>query len=168
MRSGELARLSGVSADSLRHYERLGILPKPPRDFAMANNGGYRNYPSSSVARVRLIRSSLSIGFSLPELAAVLKLRDGGEFPCDQVRKIAGVKLEQLRAQLKELTRMRRQLEGILSTWDSKLARTRNGKPARLLEALPQVPKRNIATLKYAETRYRASGRVISRAKPNL
>ena len=62
MRAGELARLSGVSGDSLRHYERLGILPKPPR-----TNGGYRNYSSSSLARVRLIRGVLSIGFSLPE-----------------------------------------------------------------------------------------------------
>jgi len=142
MRSGELARVCGVSADSLRHYERLGILPRPPREFPTTHHRGYRNYPSDSVARVRIIRSALSIGFSLPEVAAVLKLRDGGEFPCHEARKVAKLKLEQVRAQLKELTRMRRQLEGILHDWDIKLAHARKGKPARLLESLPHSNKR--------------------------
>src|ERR1035438_9852874 len=131
MRSGELARLSGISSDSLRHYERLGLLPKPPR-----TSGGYRNYPSSSVSRVRLIRLALSIGFSLPEVGAVLKLRDGGGFPCYSARNIARSKLEQVRVQLRDLDVMRRQLEKILEDWDVQLARSPQGKPARLLEGV--------------------------------
>ena len=60
MRSGELARLVGVSTDTLRHYERLGLLEIPAR-----TSGGYREYSSGSLERVRLIRRALSIGFSL-------------------------------------------------------------------------------------------------------
>ena len=138
MRSGELARVSGVSADSLRHYERLGILPKPPR-----TDGGYRDYPPSSLDRVRLIRRALGIGFSLPEVAAVLKLRDGGEFPCREARRLAGSKLEQVRDQIKDLNLMRRQLEKILQDWDIKLAGAWKGQRAYLLEGLPQTAKPN-------------------------
>jgi|SRR5882672_7064581 len=134
MLSGELARRSGVSTDSLRHYERLWLLPRPPR-----TGGGYRDYPPTSLDRVRLIRNALNIGFSLTELTAVLKLRDRGEFPCRKARRIAETKLNQLRVQIKDLTAMRRQLETILKDWDARLARTGKGKPARLLENLPNA-----------------------------
>jgi MerR family copper efflux transcriptional regulator len=132
MRSGELARLSGVSPDTLRHYERLGILPKPPR-----TGGGYRDYPTEAVSRVRLVRSALSVGFSLPELATLLKMRSGGQFPCRETRRLAESKLIEVKRQIKELTGMRGQLEHILNDWDARLARTAKGQPARLLETLP-------------------------------
>jgi DNA-binding transcriptional MerR regulator len=76
MQSGELAHLAGISADTLRHYERLGVLPKPPR-----TTGGYRNYPVNSLDRVRLIQSSLKVGFSLSELATILRMRDHSHAP---------------------------------------------------------------------------------------
>jgi DNA-binding transcriptional MerR regulator len=134
MLSGELARRSGVSTDSLRHYERLGVLARPPRTV-----GGYQDYPPTSLDRVRLIRNALSIGFSLAELTAVLKLRDRGKFPCREARRIAETKLNQLRVQIKDLTAMRRQIETILKDWDARLVRTGTGKPARLLENLPDA-----------------------------
>lgn len=134
MLSGELARLCGLSTDSLRHYERLGLLPRPPR-----TDGGYRNYPPSSVPRVQLIRRAMRLGFSLTELTALLKLRDQGEFPCQEVRRIAETKLEQLEVHIRELTAMRRQLKTILKDWDGRLAHTGKGKPARLLETLSDV-----------------------------
>ena len=71
MQSGELANLAGVSTDTLRHYERLGLLARPQR-----TESGYRRYTPQSLERVRLIRSALSVGFSLPELTAILKMRD--------------------------------------------------------------------------------------------
>jgi MerR family transcriptional regulator, copper efflux regulator len=132
MRSGELARLTGISTDTLRHYERLGLLSKPPR-----TSGGYRDYPSHSQDRVHLIRRALSIGFSLPELRTLLKLRDGGQFPCRDAQRLAKSKVEEVKRQIKDLTAMRRQLEQILKTWDLRLSRTGQGKPARLLESLP-------------------------------
>jgi DNA-binding transcriptional MerR regulator len=132
VQSGELSRLAGISADTLRHYERLGVLPKPPR-----TNGGYRDYPANSLERVQLVRSALKVGFSLPELATILRMRDRGEVPCKRVRAIAGHKLEEVKQQINDLLVMRDQLERILKDWDARLTRTGNGEPARLLESLP-------------------------------
>jgi DNA-binding transcriptional MerR regulator len=138
VQSGELARLTGVSTDTLRHYERLGLLSKPPR-----TDGGYRDYPPHSPDRVRLIRRALSVGFSLPELTTILKMRDGGEVPCRRVQAMAESKLEQLKQQIENLIEMRNQLEAMLKHWNLKLARTRRGQPARLLEDLPPEVRGN-------------------------
>jgi len=132
VQSGELSRLAGISTDTLRHYERLGVLPKPPR-----TNGGYRDYPANSLERVRLIQSALKVGFSLPELVTILRMRDRGEVPCDKVRAIAGHKLQEVKQQINDLLGTRDQLKRILKDWDDRLARTGRGKPARLLESLP-------------------------------
>ena len=70
-RSGELAELAGVSSDTLRHYERKGVLARPLRK---ANN--YRLYPTSALQRVRLILRAIAVGFTLDELASVLSVRD--------------------------------------------------------------------------------------------
>jgi len=64
MRSGELARICGISTDTLRHYERVGVLPRPKR-----TPGGYRQYPSEALKRVQLVRRALEIGFTLDDLA---------------------------------------------------------------------------------------------------
>ena len=140
MRSGELARLAGVSADTLRHYERLGLLSPPSR-----TSGGYRNYPESALERVSLIRSALSVGFSLSELQTILKMRDAGQVPCHRVRAMAQSKLELLKQQIKGLVAMRGQLARILKDWDRRLAHTRKGMPARLLETVPKGLKPGIS-----------------------
>jgi hypothetical protein len=69
-RSGELAELAGVSSDTLRHYERKGVLARPLRK---AND--YRQYPVSALQRVRLIRRAIAVGFTLDELASVFSVR---------------------------------------------------------------------------------------------
>ena len=144
MRSGELARLCGVSADTLRHYERLGLLPRPPK-----TDSGYRDYPATSVDRVRLVRRALGVGFSLPELAALLKLRDGGQFPCHQARNLASSKLKELKRHIQELIAMQRELEFILKDWDHRLLRTKD-KPAHLLETLPELSRGNTSAFPLA------------------
>src|SRR3954463_191218 len=105
MRSGELAKLTGVSTDTLRFYERNRLLPFAPR---AAN--GYRCYPPESLARVLLIRRALSLGFSVAELARILKARDSGGAPCKTVRALAAQKLEQIETEIKELSRFRKEL----------------------------------------------------------
>jgi len=135
LQSGELARLAGLSSDTLRHYERLGLLPKPPRTA-----GGYRDYPGHTLDRVRLIRRALSVGFSLPELTTILKIRDQGGAPCHRVRSIAKAKLAQVKEKIRELVVMRKQLEQILEKWDAKLDRTREGEQARLLGTQADEP----------------------------
>jgi DNA-binding transcriptional MerR regulator len=132
MRSGELARVVGVSTDTLRHYERLKLLAAPAR-----TSGGYRNYSQESVQRVRLIRRALKLGFSLPELRTILRIRDAGGAPCERVRTMAQAKLRQLNQQVKVLLALRNDLNGVLKDWNRRLERTGKGQPARLLENLP-------------------------------
>jgi len=131
LRSGELARLTGVSTDLLRHYERMGILPRPAR----ASNG-HRLYPLQIVARVRAVRRSLSLGFSLQELARIFAVKDRGGFPCRSVRALADEKLHRIEQSLVELKALRGQLREIIRDWDCHLAKTPPGQRAGLLESL--------------------------------
>jgi DNA-binding transcriptional MerR regulator len=133
LRSGELARLSGVSADTLRHYERKGLL-KPRR----APNG-YREYPGHAVERVRLIRAALAIGFKLDDLERVFKIRDAGGAPCRQVRELAAAKLDELEALVRDLTAMRDEMRELLKDWDRRLDSVPADEPARLLETLAAI-----------------------------
>jgi MerR family copper efflux transcriptional regulator len=129
--AGALARLTGVSSDTLRHYEKVGVLPKPPRTAS-----GYRQYPESAVQRVRMVRRAMAIGFTLEELARVLQTRDRGGAPCRRVRELAASKLENVEEQLVEMTLLRDQLRTLLETWDNRLAQTPPGERALLLEFL--------------------------------
>jgi DNA-binding transcriptional MerR regulator len=131
LRSGQLAKLTGVSTDTLRHYERIGVLARPRRTEA-----GYRLYPTEAVKRVHLVRRALSVGFSLPELGRILKVRDNGGAPCKQVRALAATKLSQIERQLEDLALMRRHLQQLLETWDQRLEQTPLGERAGLLEML--------------------------------
>jgi DNA-binding transcriptional MerR regulator len=134
--SGELARMAEVSTDTLRHYERMNLLPRPRRSA-----GNYRLYPPEMLDRVRLIRRALAVGFSLPELAAILKIRDQGGVPCRQVKRLLEEKLTQVEAQISDLVAMRDQLRGVVQEWGERLKRTPEGTQARLLEAL-ELPAR--------------------------
>ena len=129
--SGDLARLTGVSTDTLRHYERKGVLARPRR-----SESGYRLYPSDAVDRVQLVRRSLSVGITLDELASILKVRNQGGAPCREARSLVATKLDDVQRQLEELTALRNELQVILKDWDKRLATTPKGKRAGLLEAL--------------------------------
>ena len=131
LRAGELARASGVSTDTLRHYERKGVLAAPRRS---AN--GYREYPAEALARVLLVRRALSVGFTLDELAQVLRARERGRAPCREVRALAARKLAGVEERLRELAAVREELREALADWDSRLAKTEEGGRARLLESL--------------------------------
>ena len=133
--SGELAELAGVSRDTLRHYERKRVLPRPLR-----GQNGYRQYPPEALQRVQLVRRALSVGFTLDELARVLKVRDAGGAPCDQVRNIAAQKLADVQKQLRELTQLRDDLQQTLRDWDVRLTQRAKGKRANLLESLSSNP----------------------------
>jgi len=131
LRAGELAKACGVSTDTLRHYERKGVLPVPLR----ASNG-YRQYPARSLDRVRLIRKALSIGFTLDELARILKVRDRGGAPCRQVRELAASRLSRIEEQLREMMGLRDELRALLRDWDDRLSARESGEPIGLLESL--------------------------------
>ncbi len=131
----ELARQSGVSTDTLRHYERKGLLARPERTSA-----GYRRYPAEAVARVRLIQRALVVGFSLAELGKVLRERDRGGAPCRSVRALLDARLTDLTRQIGELKGLRKELVELARLWDTKLAAVPAGAQARLLDELQQRP----------------------------
>src|SRR5258706_9660096 len=131
--SGELAEMTGVSKDTLRHYERLGILPAPKR---CANR--YRSYPPEAAGRVRLIRAALAVGFSLDELRRILRIRDQGGAPCRSVRDLASAKLSKLELRIVEMKKMRATLAKVLADWDERLAGMPPGVRASLLETLAE------------------------------
>ena len=131
MRSGELARLCGVSTDTLRHYERVGVLPRAPR-----TESGYRQYPLSALDRVRLVRRASSSSVNPTDIARVLRIRDKGGAPCRQVRDLALTTLEDIERRLEELTLVRDHLQMLLKDWDERLGRTAPGQRAGLLESL--------------------------------
>jgi DNA-binding transcriptional MerR regulator len=131
LRAGELAKACGVSTDTLRHYERKGVLPAPAR----APNG-YRLYASRALDRVRLIRKALSLGFKLDELARILKVRDRGGAPCRQVRDLAAARLSEIEERLREMMGLRDELRAILNDWDDRLSGQEEGKRIGLLESL--------------------------------
>ncbi len=135
LRSGELAQLAGVSSDTIRHYERMGILPKPPRTPA-----GYRMYGRDAVERVRLVRRALQLGFTLAELSDILRVRDKGGIPCRRVLQLTEEKLHSLARQIQELSRTQRYMRQVVREWRAQLRRTGPGKPAMLLHSLAGKP----------------------------
>jgi len=136
LRSGELARLTGVSADTLRHYERLGILPTSQR-----TNGGYRMFPASAVERVQLAQRALQLGFSLHELSEILRNRDSGGVPCHRVLNLTEEKLHLIGQRIQELQRTQSYMRTLLHDWRKKLKHTPPGTKALLLHSLVDKPK---------------------------
>src|ERR1044072_118326 len=151
VRAGELARAAGVSTDTLRHYERKGVLGAPRRS---AN--GYREYPPEALARVLLVRRALSFGFTLAALGRGLRPRGGGgaapragrrgegaAAPGGEVRALAAGKLEEVESRLRELRTLRGELRAILGEWDERLSGAANGGRAGLLESLTESHMRS-------------------------
>jgi DNA-binding transcriptional MerR regulator len=126
-----LARSAGVSTDTLRHYERKGVLARPQR-----SSNGYRRYPASALDRVRLVRRALAVGFTLDELAGILRVRDSGGAPCHEVRALAASKLAQVESQLNDLVALRDELRTTLNDWDRRLKRKSTSGRVHLLESL--------------------------------
>lgn len=131
MSAGELAKAAGVSTDTLRHYERKGVLRRPPR---AAN--GYRRYQPEALERVLLVRRAIAFGFTLDELARVLSARDRGAAPCKEVHALAAAKLEEAEERLAQLSSLRDELRATLKDWDGRLSKTPGGGRAGLLESL--------------------------------
>jgi DNA-binding transcriptional MerR regulator len=131
----DVARLTGVSTDTLRHYETRGVLPAPSRSPA-----GYRRYAPETVTRVQLIQRALRIGFSIDDLTTVYRQRDRGGVPCQRVHHLVAERLEQLDREIAELTDLRKDLSTLLAEWTDRLAATPPGRQARLLDLLADRP----------------------------
>ena len=131
LHSGQVAEMTGVSPDTIRHYERMGILPSVPR-----TSSGYRLYGTDSVERVRLVQRALRLGFTLAELAEILKARDKGGAPCGRVLYLAEQKLQSLEQQIAELQQTKSYMKTLVRQWRARLAKTKPGGRALLLHSL--------------------------------
>jgi MerR family mercuric resistance operon transcriptional regulator len=103
----KLAREIGVHVETIRFYQRKGLLPAPPRPC-----GGIRRYGSGDVARVRFIKAAQRMGFTLEEIAQLLRLEDGTH--CREAQGIALHKLTEIRARLADLQRVEEILQGMV------------------------------------------------------
>ncbi|GGB62705.1 MerR family transcriptional regulator [Tistrella bauzanensis] len=107
MRIGELARRAGMSASRIRFYEARGLLPEPER-----SDNGYRDYPESILAMLRLIDDSTKLGFSLSEIRAALTRAGGKHPPKDQILSALYAKLRDVDRHLADVTLRREQVLG--------------------------------------------------------
>jgi DNA-binding transcriptional MerR regulator len=144
LRSGALAKAAGVSPDTIRHYEKIGILPP-----ALRTDSGYRIYPAGTVERVCMVQRALRIGFALSELAEVLKIRDAGGVPCGRVYRLAQEKLKRIAADIDALRRTERYLKKVLSDWEKRIQVAGPGQKSHLLHSLSNAPEDSHAANKF-------------------
>lgn len=104
---GAFARMAGVNVETIRFYQRKGLLPEPDRPY-----GRIRRYGEPDVARVKFVKSAQRLGFSLDEVAELLKLEDGTH--CDDARMLAEQKLADVRGKLGDLHRIESALEQLV------------------------------------------------------
>jgi MerR family transcriptional regulator, mercuric resistance operon regulatory protein len=103
---GELSRQTGCHIETIRYYERVGLLPRPPRSA-----GRYRLYDTGDVRRLAFVRRARELGFTLHEIRALLVLSAGdGENSCGEVRELAARHLADVRAKIADLREMERLL----------------------------------------------------------
>ena len=112
MQIGELSKRGNVSVQTVRFYERKGLLPEPPR-----RESGYRNYSEDDLQRVRFILQAKSLGFSLEEIRDILKMRERGKCPCVDVIAMADRHLHEVEDHLDRLAKFRNELQRALKTW---------------------------------------------------
>ncbi len=96
---GSVAGSAGVNVETIRFYQRKGLMPEPDRPY-----GSIRRYGSTDVARVKFVKSAQRLGFSLDEVAGLLRLEDGSH--CDEARMLAERKLNDVREKLADLRRI--------------------------------------------------------------
>src|SRR5688572_24174962 len=111
MRIGEVAAKAGVHVQTIRFYERRGLLKKPPR-----LSSGYRDYPADTARLVRFIKQSQALGFTLNEIKALIRLRDQRSGNSTQVRAALQTKLRSIDEKILHLQTTREELDSILRT----------------------------------------------------
>ena len=109
LKIGQLAEGAAVNLQTIRYYEREGLLPEPPR-----LNSGYRLYPESAVRRVRFIKRAQEIGFSLAEIRELLSLRIDARRERADVRALAETKIADIDAKIRTLRAMKTVLNRLM------------------------------------------------------
>lgn len=126
---GRLASSSGTGVETIRYYERRGLIDAPPRRAS-----GYRDYPQDAVIRLRFIARAKSLGFSLMDIKQLLELRVSPEANCDDVRARGEAKVADVRSKLKSLRQMERALVRLVKSCDER----KSSSACPILDALAQ------------------------------
>lgn len=126
MKIGEISRVTGTNVETVRYYERIGLLPKPNR-----TDGNYRDYAVEDVERLRFIRQARGLGFEIADIRSLLDLSEHPERDCWEVDQITTSHLASVENKIRRLEQLRREL-------DRMLTQCRGGQVAdcRILQAL--------------------------------
>lgn len=160
---GALSRRAGCKVETIRYYERVGLLPAPARSA-----GGYRLYGTEHLKRLTFIRRARTLGFSIDEVRTLLKLADERERSCARARVVAADHLEDVRAKIADLKTMER----VLTETVARCASGR-GSDCPLIEALyrgepdlmvvPFTNRNRLSSLRVSERRRPKQGHATSR-----
>lgn len=132
---GELARTTGVKVETIRYYERIGLLAEPAR-----TSGNYRTYREQDAARLGFVRRARALGFSIDQIRTLLDLADQQDRSCAAVDAIAAEHLEEIDRKIADLTSLRKELAARIDACSS-----RRIAECRILQAL--VPTTSSKTL---------------------
>ena len=127
MTAGQVAGLAGIGVETVRFYEKSGLLEKPARRAS-----GYREYDAQTVKRLRFIQRAKDIGFTLAEIKELLSLRAGSDRPCEDVRGRAEAKIAEIEEKVALLLRMKE----VLGRLASSCVEQGNSSRCPILEAL--------------------------------
>lgn len=103
---GALSKRSGCHIETIRYYERIGLMPRPAR-----TGGGHRLYEEGQARRLGFIRRTRELGFTLDEVRTLLRLVDGGRYTCAQVKRITVHHLDEVRGKVADLRKIERVLQ---------------------------------------------------------
>src|SRR5262249_42315429 len=113
LKIGEVAKQSGVGIETLRFYERRGLLGQTTR-----TRSGYRIYDHTVINRLSFIKKAQTLGFSLDEIVALIKIKSDGHSPCDEVRALVRNKIRDVNDHIKNLISYRDELAASLKQWE--------------------------------------------------
>lgn len=125
LKIGDVAKKTGLSIDTIRFYEKQGLLKSPSR-----SEGGFRLFQEKDIANLRLIRSGQSLGFSLDEIRELLSIRNGLSSPCAEVKRLLEQKLTSVREKIAELNSLEGEITTALSECKQTLRRASSKKQA--------------------------------------
>jgi MerR family transcriptional regulator, copper efflux regulator len=113
LKIGEVSKLTGIGIETLRFYEKSGLLDRPGRTYS-----GYRLYDESVIERLAFIKQAQVLGFTLDEIRQLISHKSAGENPCAEVREIVRGRLEELDERIEQMIRYRNELKAALAEWD--------------------------------------------------
>ena len=140
---GQLAKLAGVKPDTVRFYERTGLLPRPTR-----SPSGYRVYDQAAARQLQFVKKAQTLGFSLDEIRRILSLQGGGQKTCERVLAIAEATLDDTERRLRDLQAFRDGLVRTVAKWRKQTKRACVSEFCALIEsASPSASGRRVSIL---------------------